>query len=71
MYARAVASTVLIDDDVVTLSDPDTQPSIRRLSLAEAWEGSGRMLFVHDPDRLVDLLRTLARPAPRRYEIVD
>jgi hypothetical protein len=55
-----VASTVLIGDDEVVVNDPSSAPSMRRLSLAEAWAGSGRMLFVRDPDRLVELLRTLA-----------
>jgi hypothetical protein len=51
---------VLIDDNEVVVSDPDSMPSVRRLSLTAAWEGSGRMLFVRDPDRLVELLRTMA-----------
>lgn len=50
----------MICDDRVTVSDPDSKPSVRHLSLAEAWAGSGRMLFVREPDRLVALLRTLA-----------
>lgn len=55
-----MASTVLIGDDAVLVRDPDSMPSERTLPPAEAWAGSGHMLFVRDPDRLVALLRTLA-----------
>src|SRR5688572_24287611 len=46
-------SSVELRDDAVVVSDPDSKPSVRTLTLAEAWAGSGRMLFVREPDRLV------------------
>lgn len=46
--------------DVVVVIDPDSMPSVRELTPAEAWAGSGRMLFVRDPDKLVEHLRALA-----------
>jgi hypothetical protein len=55
-----MGKTVLIGDDSVTVRDPDSRPEVTVMTLAAAWEGSGRMLFVRDPDRLVALLRTLA-----------
>lgn len=56
--------TVTIEGDVVVVSDPDCRPSERRMSRAEAFAGSGRMLFVRDPDRLIELLRDLAARLP-------
>ena len=53
-------STVAIGADDVTVTDPTCAPSVHTLSFAEAWAGSGRMLFVRDPDRLVEILRALA-----------
>jgi hypothetical protein len=78
-----MGKTVLIGDDSVLVRDTDSMPSERKLSLAEAWAGSGHMLFVREPATLVGLLRTMAprfddararvwrdlRPvAPRRFE---
>jgi hypothetical protein len=54
-----MASNVVIGD-VVVVVDPDCSPAVRMLSPAEAWAGSGRMLFVRDPDELVAHLRALA-----------
>jgi hypothetical protein len=52
--------TVELRDDAVVVTDTQSMPSVRTLSFAEAWAGSGRMLFVRDPDRLVAILRALA-----------
>ncbi len=52
--------TVELRDDEVIVTDTACQPSVRTMSVAEAWAGSGYMLFVRDPDRLVEVLRALA-----------
>jgi hypothetical protein len=52
--------TVELRDDGVVVTDTNSTPSVRTLTFAEAWAGSGRMLFVRDPDRMVELLRALA-----------
>ncbi len=60
--------TVEILGDEVIVTDPTSLPSRRVLTLAEAFAGSGRMLFVRDPDQLVGVLRELAA---RLGDLVD